>query len=222
MWLTDEISPSHQAIGNFINKHLTTSLKDIFKELNEYIIKNDNVNTDIIYIDGTKIESVANKYTFIWRGAVEKFESKLHLKITKLIEKLNKEYNPSGISFNEYDLYELNYLESIKAFLDKQIGLLNPVFVYGSGKRKTLLQRFYEENLNYQKEVIKNLKSEFGIELRVQRSIQVEGAFGMIKENYGIRRFRRKGNLKVWLEMTLTAIGYNLLKFHNKRYRVTE
>jgi transposase len=149
MWLTDEITPSHQAIGNFINKHLTTSLKNIFKELNEYIIKKDNVNTDIMYIDGTKIESVANKYTFIWRGSVEKFESKLHLKITKLIKKLNKEYNPSGISFNDYDIYELKYLENIKMFLEKQIRLSNPVFVYGSGRRKTSLQRFYEEISEY-------------------------------------------------------------------------
>ena len=86
------------------------------------------------------------------------------------------------------------------------------------GKNKMI----HEENLNYQKEAINNLKSELGIELRVQRSIQVEGAFGVIKQNYGIRRFRRKGNLKVELEMTLTAIGYNLLKCHNKRYRIIQ
>lgn len=41
----------------------------------------------------------------------------------------------------------------------------------------------HEENLNYQKEAIKNLKSSLGIELRINRSIQVEGAFGVIKEN---------------------------------------
>ena len=94
MWLTDEIKPSHQAIGNFINNHLSKSINDIFKEINNYIIKTDNVNTDILYIDGTKIESKANKYTFIWRGSVDKFEAKLHLKITKLMKNLNKEYNP--------------------------------------------------------------------------------------------------------------------------------
>ena len=44
----------------------------------------------------------------------------------------------------------------------------------------------------------------------------------IIKENYGIRRFRRGGLENVHLEMTLTAIGYNLLKFHNKRYRIIQ
>ncbi len=71
MWLTDEIKPSRQAIGNFINNYLSKSIDDIFKEINNYIIKADNVNTDILYIDGTKIESKANKYTFVWRGSVD-------------------------------------------------------------------------------------------------------------------------------------------------------
>src|SRR5690554_2389561 len=105
MWLIDEIKPSHQAIGNFINNHLSKNIKEIFKELNEYIINVENVDQDVIFIDGTKIESKANKYTFVWRGSVEKFEAKLHLKISKLIKKLNKEYNPTNISFDYYDLY---------------------------------------------------------------------------------------------------------------------
>ncbi len=93
---------------------------------------------------------------------------------------------------------------------------------YYYSKKLNQFKMIHEENLNYQKEAIKNLTSELGIKLRVQRSIQVEGAFGVIKQNYGIRRFRRKGMLNVELEMTLTAIGYNLLKFHNKRYRIIE
>ena len=55
MWLTDEISPSHTTIMNFINEHLSKNIKEIFYELNRYIIENDNVNTDNVYIDGTKI-----------------------------------------------------------------------------------------------------------------------------------------------------------------------
>ena len=81
---------------------------------------------------------------------------------------------------------------------------------------------FMKRILIIKKEAIANLKSELGIELRMQRSIQVEGAFGVIKSNYGVKRFRRGGLIGVHLEMTLTAIGYNLLKFHNKRYRTIQ
>ncbi|WIF89208.1 transposase [Acholeplasma laidlawii] len=54
--------------------------------------------------------------------------------------------------------------------------------------------------------------SPLGIELRTQRSIQVEGAFGVIKEAFKVRRFKRFGADKVKMEFYLTLIGYNLLK----------
>jgi len=74
----------------------------------------------------------------------------------------------------------------------------------------------------YQKmkdKVIENLDSELGIELRVQRSIQVEGAFGIIKEDMKFRRFSRTMFSGIKLELNLIAIGYNLKKYHNKKFR---
>ena len=93
MFLTDEIKPSHQAIGDLINNHLIKNNNDIFKEINNYIIKEENINPNVLFIEGTKIESKANKYTFVWKKTVEKNEGKLHLKISRLLEKLNKQYH---------------------------------------------------------------------------------------------------------------------------------
>ena len=63
---------------------------------------------------------------------------------------------------------------------------------------------------------LKNIASEQGILLRVNRSIQVEGAFGVIKEDYGFRRFLLRGKKKVMTEILLMAIAYNINKLHNK------
>ena len=68
-------------------------------------------------------------------------------------------------------------------------------------------------------EVKENLDSTLGIYLRTQRSIQVEGAFGVIKQDMKFRRFTRTGFDGVRLELNLIVIGYNLKKFHNKKYR---
>ena len=65
-------------------------------------------------------------------------------------------------------------------------------------------------------ETLERIKSEEGILLRVNRSIQVEGAFGVIKQNYGLRRFLLRGSQKVLTEMLLLAMGYNINKLHNK------
>ncbi len=69
-------------------------------------------------------------------------------------------------------------------------------------------------------EVRSNLDSSLGIELRIQRSIQVEGAFGVIKEDMKFRRFTRTRLTGIRIELYLIIIGYNLKKYHNKKYRL--
>lgn len=93
------------------------------------------------------------------------------------------------------------------------------VYEVPSSKRRVEIN---EELWALQKEARENLQSELGIELRIQRSIQVEGAFGVIKEAMGFRRFKRRGIQNVKFEFMLIAIGYNLAKFHNKKYRVLQ
>ena len=84
------------------------------------------------------------------------------------------------------------------------------------GNRKIQFIKGYDE---MKKTVNENLDSELGIKLRVQRSIQVEGAFGVIKEDMRFRRFTRTGLKGIKLELDFIALGYNLKKFHNKRFR---
>ena len=69
-------------------------------------------------------------------------------------------------------------------------------------------------------EVLHNLNNTHGALLRMNRSIQAGGTFGIIKQDRGYRRIRRRGLEKVKLELLLVAIGHNLYKFHNKRKRL--
>ncbi len=69
---------------------------------------------------------------------------------------------------------------------------------------------------NFRNESLKNITTPKGIELRMNRSIQVEGAFGVLKQNYGFRRFLTRGNKNVTVEMLLLCFAYNINKLHNK------
>jgi transposase len=422
MWLTDEMKPSHQAIKNFMDAQLKASITTIFQAINQELIKIEQINTHILYVDGTKIEANANKYTFVWKGSVQKFQEKLYRKIDKLMVNLNQRYNLEGLYFELATTYEVDALECIKRFIETEIEKEAISFVYGKGTRKKPLQRDYElltdyieklrsyqehleimgshrnsyaktdhdatfmhmkedhmrngqlkagynvqigvsdeyilhldifqdrsdyhtfipflnsyhesmggypkypvadagygglknyrflkenglelyqkysmyskdtadqkyinnpfraENYQkdkqgnyicpkgrqmiylfqrrngkkiyecqsckrcplanqckkgkkakrievneelwaYQKEVRENLKSELGIELRIQRSIQVEGAFGVIKEAFKFRRFKYRTMKNVKFEFILIAIGYNFAKYHKKKYRLIE
>ena len=61
-------------------------------------------------------------------------------------------------------------------------------------------------------EAEQNLLSQKGIEMRVNRSIQVEGVFGIEKQDYEYKRFRRRGNNNVSAEYMLSLLGLNIAK----------
>lgn len=83
-------------------------------------------------------------------------------------------------------------------------------------KNKNLDYRIVELNPDYEllkEQARNNLQSPNGIKIRVNRSIQVEGAFGQIKQNMKYDRIRRRGIEKVSCEIMLICIGRNIRKF---------
>ena len=77
--------------------------------------------------------------------------------------------------------------------------------VYIAPSYETLLQKNME-----------TFSSETGICLRLNRSIQVEGVFGVLKQDYGYKRVLHKGAEKVQKKILLLAMGFNLNKLHNR------
>lgn len=63
---------------------------------------------------------------------------------------------------------------------------------------------------------LERITSEKGVLLRMNRSVQSEGAFGVIKQDYGFRQFMLRGNKKVLTEILLVAMAYNINKLHAK------
>lgn len=77
--------------------------------------------------------------------------------------------------------------------------------------------RLNEELTSFHAEVINNLNSVQGALLRMNRSIQAEGAYGCIKWNRSYVRARRRGIKGMLLELGMISCGFNLHKYHLKR-----
>ena len=60
------------------------------------------------------------------------------------------------------------------------------------------------------------ITSELGVQLRVNRSIQSEGAFGVLKEDRHFRRLKRRGTVRVFTEILLYAFAFDVEKLHAK------
>ncbi len=82
-------------------------------------------------------------------------------------------------------------------------------------KKKDFDFRFIELILDYEllkEQARENLLSPEGIEIRINRSIQVEGTFGQLKQNMQYVRIRRRGMEKVSCEIMLMCLGRNIRK----------
>ena len=81
--------------------------------------------------------------------------------------------------------------------------------------------RINEELTMFHREVLDNLNCVHGALLRMNRSIQAEGAFGSIKWNHAYTRARRRGLKGLFLEIDMISIGFNLQKYYLKKQSVT-
>lgn len=115
MYLLDRMkAPSHATFGNFIRNELTESIEHIFFDINAYIFEQDQVDLEHTYIDGTKIEANANRYTWVWKKSCIKNRNKVFVKISELIDQMNEQVLfYQGIHLEKRDEYAVDYIEYI-------------------------------------------------------------------------------------------------------------
>jgi transposase len=90
MWLSGNSTPDFRTINRFRGEGLKEDIKELFTQIVLLLQEAGYVSLDIQYIDGTKIESASNRYTFVWRGSVEKYKSKLEDKIRDVLSLVDK------------------------------------------------------------------------------------------------------------------------------------
>lgn len=140
-------APSHHTINRFRKHHLSDGvMEDLFDQWIERLHALDEIHFKNLFIDGTKIEANANRYSFVWLKSVTKNEAKLHTKIENLLQQINDSYLTS-YSFDAKN--PLPVLETCLLNLKEKVIEQSVKFVYGKGKRKTVLQRQVEALEDY-------------------------------------------------------------------------
>ena len=70
-------APDHATIARFRSLHFAPFAKNILAQMTHILADNAEISFQNIFIDGTKLEAAANKYTFVWKKAVTKNQQKL-------------------------------------------------------------------------------------------------------------------------------------------------
>jgi len=147
MWLlAGHKAPDHSTIARFRKEFLPAAVDDLFYQLVSYLHNAGEIQFENLFVDGTKIEANANRYTFVWKKVVNKNEAKMFDKIQSCIQEINLDYM-TDFAVEKGNVSEV--LQKILIYLDEKKEKEQVQFVHGIGKRKTKLQKYYERIKNF-------------------------------------------------------------------------
>lgn len=142
MWLlAGSKAPDHSTIARFRTGFLAGACEDLFYQWVRKLAAMGELSKETVFIDGTKLEACANKYTFVWRKSVGKWEEKMFARMQGGLDLLNQEYKTSFHLSKEARTEEL---QDIIDFLEQYCKEHGVAMISGRGKRKTIHQRYYE------------------------------------------------------------------------------
>jgi len=84
MWLAGMSQPDHHTINRFRSERLRNILKEVFAQIVLLLVDSGHVSLQEIYTDGSKIESVANRYSFVWGKAIKTSREKIKQQLKQL------------------------------------------------------------------------------------------------------------------------------------------
>ena len=123
MWLLEEYpAPDHATLARFRAGRCAEAVEDLFYQYVSLLEHQGETDHETVFVDGTKLESCAGRYTFCWRGSVEKY-------LTKVQEKAQE---AAG----------LKSLKALQEYLEQSREGIT--FAYGKGIRKSDGQRQWE------------------------------------------------------------------------------
>ncbi len=139
--LEGQAAPDHNTIGRFRKHRLREAMEGLFRQLVELLVKAGEIDLSTVFLDGTKIEAQANRYTFVWKKSVEKQQAKLKEKMGSEWPKLRER---NGLHETRPDEIQTRHVKKLLKQLKTLAKAQGLVFVYGKGKRKQPLQRDIE------------------------------------------------------------------------------
>ena len=135
-------APDHATIARFRSLHFAPCAKVLLTQCTQLLYELGEISGENIFIDGTKMEANANKYTFVWKRAVTKHQEKLGQKAAALVQECVEMYALKPIWQGRVKIKTLKKLRKQLYAIKEQEKLQ---FVSGIGKRKSTLQKQIEQ-----------------------------------------------------------------------------
>jgi hypothetical protein len=124
MWLSGMQEPDHNTLNRFRSGNLKDSLKEIFGQVVEFLVQEVFVSLKEVYVDGTKLEANANKYTFVWGRSIQTNTNRIGRQLKELWEYADSVAKEEMDRNEPEDFNEIDP-EKVKRVIKKIDGALN-------------------------------------------------------------------------------------------------
>ena len=115
MWLSGMSRPDHRTINRFRGEILKEVIEEVFYGVVEQLLDMGYIDLEKYFVDGTKVEASANRYSFVWRSSTERYKTNLQKKIRGLLDEIEEIEAAEEAKYGDRDLEEVGEGKEIKA-----------------------------------------------------------------------------------------------------------
>ena len=139
--LGDNPAPDHNTIARFRSQHLVDCEKELLEQFVAMLVEWGFVSLATVFIDGTKIEANANRYSFVWKKSVAKKLAKLKVQIEKEMPGMVQSL---GVKLHIPTELQIHHLKKLRKKLYAKAESEELEWVTGKGHHKKPLQKAIE------------------------------------------------------------------------------
>ena len=115
MWLSGMSQPDHRTINRFRGVIMKEAVESVFYGVVGQLFEMGYVNLEKCFVDGTKIEANANRYSFVWKKSTEKYQANLREKVKKLLKEIEEIEAEEDALYEDEDYPEVGEGKTIDA-----------------------------------------------------------------------------------------------------------
>ncbi|MDD2363175.1 MAG: IS1182 family transposase [Oscillospiraceae bacterium] len=198
MWLTGNVQLDFMTINRFRGERLNGIIDDIFTEVVDLLLREEYIKFENYFLDGTKIEANASKYSWVWGKSTARYKENLRKKVIEHLTAINIIEQEESEEYGEMDLPEMGNgkpidSESIReaaAKIDEKL-TVNPKDKALKKAKKTIEKDFLPrmEKYEHQEEILKERKSysKTDIDATFMRMKEDHMKNGQLKPGYNIQ-----------------------------------
>ncbi|MCX6640748.1 MAG: IS1182 family transposase [bacterium] len=121
MWLSGGNRPDFRTLNRFRSSRLKGLIQEVFTAVVELLLEAGLVDLKDYFLDGSKIEAAANKYTFVWGRATRTFKSRLQGQVSQLFHQIEAANEAEDQRYGDQDLEELGQGPIDSAMLEAKL-----------------------------------------------------------------------------------------------------